>query len=60
MGQTVEVEQRMMDYKDISGMKMAMKIESDSPMGTATIIMEDVKVNVDIDDSIFARPGNYR
>ena len=57
MGQIVEVEQRMMDYKEIEGIKMAMKIESDSPMGTAMVIMEEIKFNEEIDDSIFKRPS---
>ena len=57
MGQTVEIEQRMMDYKEIEGIKMAMKIESDSPMGTALVIMEEIKFNEEIDDSIFKRPS---
>ena len=62
MGQSIENEQRMMDYKDIDGIKMPMKIEtvdmnseSDSPMAVVTI--EELKFNVDIDDAIFARPG---
>ena len=57
MGQTVDVEQRMSDYKTINGITMAMKIESDSPMGTAVITMESVEFNVDIDDAVFARPA---
>jgi outer membrane lipoprotein-sorting protein len=57
MGQTADVEQRMSDYKTINGITMAMKIESDSPMGTAVITMESVEFNVDIDDAVFARPA---
>ena len=56
MGQTVDVEQRMSDYKDFDGIKMAMKMESDSPMGTATILLEEVILDAKIDDSVFARP----
>ena len=56
MGQTVDVETRMKDYREFDGIKMAMKIESDSPMGTATIIMEEVKLNTEIEDSIFKQP----
>lgn len=57
MGQTVDVETRMMDYQKIEGVMMAMKIESDSPMGTAVITMEEVKFNENLDDAIFAQPA---
>lgn len=56
-GQTVDVEQIMGDYKTIDGITMAMKIESKSPMGTALIIMEDVKINENFDDAIFKQPA---
>ena len=36
-GQEVTVEQIMSDYEEIDGVKVATKIESKSPMGTATI-----------------------
>jgi outer membrane lipoprotein-sorting protein len=64
MGQTIENEQCMMDYKDIDGIKMAMKIETvvkdsegNSLVGTGVITIEELKFNVDIDDAIFTRPG---
>ena len=57
MGKTVEVEQRFKDYKEIDGIQMAMTIESKTPMGTAQVVMEDVKFNEALDDSIFARPA---
>ena len=56
MGKTVEVEQRFQDYEDIDGIQMAMTIESKTPMGTAKVVMEDVKFNEALDDSIFERP----
>ena len=56
-GQTVDVEQIMGDYKTIDGITMAMKIESKSPMGTALIIMEDVKINENFEDAIFKQPA---
>ena len=56
-GQTVDVEQIMSDYKTIDGITMAMKIESKSPMGTALIIMEDIKFNEEFDDAIFKQPA---
>jgi hypothetical protein len=56
-GQTVDVEQVMSDYKTIDGITMAMKIESKTPMGNAVILMEEVKINEPIDDSIFKQPA---
>ncbi|PIF06071.1 MAG: hypothetical protein CSA36_03475 [Draconibacterium sp.] len=56
-GQTVNVEQKMLDYKDFDGVKMATKIEQKTPMGIATITIEDVKFNVDFDDTIFTKPN---
>jgi outer membrane lipoprotein-sorting protein len=55
-GQTVDVEQIMSDYKTIEGITMSMKIESKSPMGTAVILMEEVKINMPFDDSVFKQP----
>jgi len=52
-GQTVEVEQIMSDNKTIDGITMAMKIETKSPMGTGSVIMEEVKFNESYDNSIF-------
>lgn len=56
-GQTVDVESNMMDYQKIDGITIPMKMEVGSPMGTATIIMEEVKFNIDLDDSIFKQPA---
>ncbi len=55
-GQSVDITQNMSDYKTVDGVTMAMKIESQSPMGKAVITMEDVKLNVDFDDAIFKKP----
>ncbi len=55
-GQSVDITQNMLDYKTVDGVTMAMKIESQSPMGKAVITMEDVKLNVDFDDAIFKKP----
>jgi hypothetical protein len=56
-GQTVDVEQIMSDNKTIDGIIMPMKIESKSPMGTAFILMEEVKFNEKFDDAIFKQPA---
>lgn len=57
MGQTLEVEQRFKDYKNVDGILMATKIESDSPMGTATILMNEIKFNIEVNDSDFEKPS---
>jgi len=56
-GQSVDIEQIMSDYKSTDGITMAMKIESKSPMGTALIIMEEIKFNEKLDDAIFKQPA---
>lgn len=56
-GQTVDVEQIMSENKTIDGITMPMKIESKSPMGTALILMEEVKFNEKFDDAIFKQPA---
>lgn len=58
MGQTGDVEQRLLDYKTVNGVTMAMKIESESPMGSAEIIVEEFVLNENFDDSIFNKPEN--
>lgn len=57
MGQEVEVEQKLSDYKDYDGIKMAMKMESTTPMGNMSISIEEFAVNQKFDDAIFARPA---
>jgi len=58
MGQTMEVKQKMSNFKDINGVVLATKIESENPMATAIIVFDEVKFDEDMDDSIFAKPGN--
>lgn len=55
-GQELEVEQKMSDYDNVGGVMVARKIESSSPMGTATILIEDISFNEDIDSSEFQKP----
>lgn len=57
MGQSVEVETKMVEYQEIDGIQMAKKIDVVTPMGTQSIIMEEIKLNEKIDDSVFARPA---
>lgn len=56
MGQTMDVETKVLDYKDINGIKVGSKLEVETPMGTQSMVMEEVKFNEPMDDSIFARP----
>jgi hypothetical protein len=56
-GQSVDVEQIMSDYETIDGITMAMKIETKSPMGIGTIVMEEVRYNEKFDDAIFKQPA---
>lgn len=58
MGQSMEVETKMVEYQEVDGIMMAKKIEVVTPMGTQTIFMEDIKLNEPIDDSVFTRPAN--
>ena len=45
MGQTVDIETKMVEYQEVDGIKMAKKIEVVMPMGTQSIIMEEIKLN---------------
>jgi len=56
MGQSVDVETKVTDYKDINGIKIGSKMEVSTPMGAQSMIMEEIKLDENIDDSIFARP----
>lgn len=56
-GQSMEIESKMVEYQNIDGIQMPKKIEVVMPMGTQTIIFEEIKLNEKIDDSIFARPA---
>jgi outer membrane lipoprotein-sorting protein len=56
-GQSMDIESKMVEYQNIDGIQMPKKIEVVLPMGTQTIIMEEIKFNEKIDDSIFAKPA---
>ena len=58
MGQKVDVETKFVEYHDFEGMRIVKKVEASMPMGTMTTIMEEVKMNGEIDDAIFTRPAN--
>lgn len=56
MGQEVDVDMKMSGYKDFDGVKMAMKMESHTPMETMSVIIEDVQFDPIFDDAIFNLP----
>lgn len=58
-GQTIRFETIMGDYKEAGGLVMAYSIENrveGMPQAGQTIILEDVEVNGEIPDSVFAMP----
>lgn len=57
MGQTMEINTKVLDYKDISGIKIGSNMEVETPMGTQSLVMEEIKLDEPIDDAIFAKPG---
>jgi len=57
MGQTMEVETKILEYKDFDGIKIGSKMEIETPMGTQSMVMEEIKLDEKMDDSIFARPA---
>ena len=58
MGQSMDIETKIVEYQKINGIQMAKRIEVETPMGTQAIIMDEIKINEKIDDSIFAKPSN--
>jgi outer membrane lipoprotein-sorting protein len=56
MGQTLDVETKILEYKDINGIKVGSKMEIVTPMGNQSMVMEEVKLDEAMDDAIFARP----
>jgi len=58
MGQTMDIVTRMVEYKDLNGIKMANKIEIEMPMGKQSVVMEEIKLDEPIDDALFEKPAN--
>lgn len=58
MGQSVDVESKMMEYQKVEGIMIPKVTEVNMPMGTMKNTIEEVKINVDIDDAEFKRPAN--
>ena len=57
MGQTMNVDTKIVEYKEINGIKMGYKMEQVMPMGTSTITLDEIKLDEKIDDSVFTRPS---
>ena len=56
MGQETEVSITLGDYKEIDGMLFAFSIEMSGGQSGMTIMMDDIAVNEEVDDSIFIMP----
>lgn len=57
MGQSMNIETKITEYKDINGIKIGSKMEIETPMGTQSMVMEEIKLDEAIDDSVFTRPS---
>ena len=58
MGQTMDIVTKMVEYKEVKGIKMANKIEVEMPMGKQSVVMEEIKIDEPIDDALFEKPAN--
>ena len=58
MGQSMDIVTKMVEYKDVNGIKMAHKIDIEMPMGKQSVVMEEIKLDEPIDDAIFEKPAN--
>lgn len=56
-GKEVNVTQKLSEYKDFNGIKMATKMISATPMGDVGIIVEEFEINKNFDNSIFVQPA---
>ncbi len=56
MGQTMDVETKVLEYKEINGIKIGSKMEVETPMGAQSMTWEEIKLDGPMDDAIFARP----
>lgn len=56
MGQEVEIEQKMSGYKIFSGINVATKIETKTPMGIMIVTMQEFSLDEEFDNALFDRP----
>lgn len=57
MGQSMDIVTKMVEYKDVKGIKMASKMEIEMPMGKQSVVMEEIKIDEPIDDTLFEKPA---
>lgn len=58
-GQTTNVRMKFSDYEMVDGRMMAHRIEQDvNGMTASTMTVDTVVFNIDLDDSLFAKPGS--
>lgn len=55
-GKEISVETKMSEYQEINGIKLPKTIEIKTSMGNQTVIMEEIKLDCSINDSIFEKP----
>ncbi|WP_319230851.1 outer membrane lipoprotein-sorting protein [Draconibacterium orientale] len=58
MGQSIDIVTKMVEYKDVQGIKMAHKIEIEMPMGKQSMVMDEIKIDEPLDDALFEKPAN--
>lgn len=56
MGQETEVNLTLGDYKEIDGMMFPFSIEISGGQGGVALVIDDIAVNEDLDDMLFAMP----
>ncbi|HVS16928.1 MAG TPA: hypothetical protein VMV46_23710 [Thermoanaerobaculia bacterium] len=56
-GQELETTATLSDYKEVDGLMIAHSVQTESPMGTQSITIQEVEVNPEIDDARFAMPA---
>ncbi|HVS64066.1 MAG TPA: hypothetical protein VMT85_11260 [Thermoanaerobaculia bacterium] len=55
-GQEFETTTTISDYKQVGDLMIPHSMQSESPMGTQTITVQEVEINPEIEDSFFAMP----
>lgn len=55
-GQEIETTSTLGDYKEVAGVLFAHSIEQSGGMGMMNIIIDNIDVNADVDEAIFAMP----
>ena len=56
-GQELETTTTISDYKEVDGLMIPHSLQSEMPMGSQSITLEEVEINPEIEDSFFAMPA---